>query len=225
MTKMAVMPPRFDLQKVGVLSGDLVTEMNHDIEMVIKEAADTVIAASSLSAADLDLSDQVLADHPELRTAIFEQDAAVKKVHTALAGAGKEIDIKYEGNADPLADAADCDYLVFMEGNGFFSTTGAEVASIALAALFGGGSPQSGTFLSAFVVDVTRQEVIWYNQVDEKPSDPRKPTNLLGDVKKLFKPLLGKSFVQWDDSRDHEITDRYKERMKAAEAKDSAKQP
>jgi len=219
MTKLAVMPPKFDLQKVGTFSGDLVSEMNHDIEMVVKEAADTVIEASSLSAAVLDVSDESLVAHPELRSAIFEQQAPVEKVHKDLVGTGKSIDIKYEGNADPFADVADCDYLTFIEGNGFFKTGGAQVKDAVLAGLFGGSAgPETTTFLSAFIVDVSREKVIWYNEVNRQNSDPRKPSHLLDTVKKLLAPLVGQSAVKWDHSRDEQLIQKYKQRMHDAEA-------
>jgi hypothetical protein len=200
MTKLAVMPPKFDMQKVGTFSGDLVSEMNHDIEMVVKEAADTVIEASALSAAALDVSDEALADHPELRSAIFEQQGSVEKVHKALVGTGKSIDIKYEGN-------------------GFFKTGGAQVKDAVLAGLFGGSAgPETTTFLSAFIVDVSREKVIWYNEVNRQNSDPRKPTHLLDSVKKLLAPLVGQSAVKWDHSRDEQLIQKYKQRMHDAEA-------
>lgn len=218
MTKVAVMPPSFQLQKVGAFSGDLVSEMNHDIEMVVKEAADSVVEASNLSAVPLDMSDQALTDHPELRAAAFEQEGAVTKTHQSLQNTGKSIDIKYDGNIDTFADLADCDYFAFIEGNGFFKTGGAQAKEAALSVLFGGGTgPGSATYLSAFIVDANRGKVVWYNEVNRSDSDPRKRSHLLNSVKELFKPLLGKSTVKWDGSRDEELIDKYKQRIQELE--------
>ena len=219
MKSVAVMAPSFELQQVGMFSAAMVSEMNHDIEMVLKEAADEVIEASALSAAKLDISDEALAQNPELRSAIYNQEAAAQRVHLAMDGTGKTINVPYDGDPDLFADAADCDFLAFVRGTGYFTTGGAQATDVALSILFGGPTtPDTSTFLTAFIVDANLGKVIWYNEVKRDSSDPRKRSNLLDSVKKLFEPLLGKSTVKWDDDRDEELIDKYKAKAHAAEA-------
>lgn len=219
MKSIAVMAPGFELQQVGMFSAAMVAEMNHDIEMVLKEAADEVVEASALSVAKLDISDEALAQNPELRNALYNQEAAAQRVYLALDGTGKSINIPYDGDPDLFADAAECDYLAFIRGTGYFTTGAAQATDVALSLLFGGPTtPDTSTFLTGFIVDANLGKVIWYNEVKRDSSDPRKRSNLCDSVKKLFEPLLGKSTVKWDDNRDEELIDKYKAKANAAEA-------
>ena len=105
-------------------------------------------------------------------------------------------------------------HLLFVTGQGTFQSTGAEVKEGVLAgvSLLMGGSPSMSdpyhTSLAAMLVDANRGKVVWYNQVS-LVHDPRRPSELMITSQALTKPLLGKSKLTPDKSRDNVIIDKY----------------
>lgn len=209
----AVMPTVFEITKVSAFSGATLTEMQVDVEMEIKKSLELLIDESEYDAAILDVSDQTLASDPEFRQALFSH---VEEIAQAFEDASKTkgaiIDVDYTADIDYFADRVDSDYLLFVQGSGWFKTGGARF----MAALFATGEPSAGTWLHGFVVDANTSKVIWYNEVFEKNRDPRKPSNILKSCQKLMEPLLGKSAARYDGD-DNAIIDRYKHREDAVE--------
>lgn len=215
MTTLSVYPASFALQQVGVFTSDMVSEMNHDIELLIEEAAEATIANSTCDLRSLEISDSSLAGDLELRDALFEQDAAITMAYQDIAASGKTMSVRYSGNIDYFADLSGSDYLVFLRGSGYFMTDWKKAINGALSGDYSQTSAQ-GITLDAFIVDANRGSVVWYNQVTAT-SDPRKRSQVLATVKKLFTPLLGDTKVKWDKDRDDELIDKYKEKMKLLE--------
>ncbi len=224
-----VMPPSFNLLKVGAFSGQTVSSITHDIEQEIMWATESIIDWSRYSLIKLDASDQALNQDPKLREAIFAQNEAAKTAFAACAKtSGKKIDVDYEADIDYFADLTGSDYFIFVRGEGFFKTTGAMVKEAAIGAamavLFGGFGmgPGSATTLEIIVVDAVRGKVIWYNVKQLTEKDPRKPSHLFNSCKAAFEPLLGKIPLKADKSQDDKIIDKYKNEF-GAEADSTAK--
>ena len=209
MDVIAVMPPAFNLTQAGAFTGETVTEINHEIENELQSAAGSLVAESRYKRASFDFGDAALAQDGELRTALFEQHQAMQDVFKALAKSHKKsIDIPYHANIDLIADRAGAEYLLFLNGSGYFSTAGAKVKGLILAGLTGVGSYTSGTSVAGVLVDGKTGKVVWYNAAQRRNFDPRKPSQLMKTTQMLTKPLLGQSKLKPDASRDHVIIDK-----------------
>src|SRR5262249_40519049 len=137
---------------------------------------------------------------------LSEQHEAMDDVFKALAKShDKTIDIPYHANIDLIADRAGAEYLLFLSGSGYFSTTGAKLKGAILAGLTGVGSYTSGTNLAGVLVDAKTGKVVWYNAATRQNFDPRKPSQLRKTTQVLAKPLLGQSKIVPDISRDQVI--------------------
>ena len=209
MDVIAVMPPAFNLTQAGAFTGESVTELNHLIENELLTAAGSLVAESRYKQATFDVGDAALAQDAELRTALFEQNQAMKDVFRALAKSReKTINIPYPANVDLIADRAGAEYLLFLSGSGYFSTTGAKVKGMILAGLTGASSYTSGSMLAGVLVDAKTGKVVWYNEAERLNYDPRKPSQLMMTAQMLTKPLLGQSQIKQDNSRDQVIIEK-----------------
>ena len=211
------LPASFTLGEVGAFTGQQMSELNHDIEREVERAAGSLVTESRYRLGALDFGDSALAADSELRNAIFEQHQAMADVFTRLAKSkSKTIDIPYTASLDLIADRSGSDHLLFVTGSGYFKTAGAHVKEAVVAgvvgALFGvapSSDPSSTTSLAGILVDANRGKVVWYNRVS-LPYDPRKPSEIMLTAQALTKPLLGKSKIPRDRSRDQVIIDKYK---------------
>ena len=79
-----------------------------------------------------------------------------------------------------------------------------------LGGLAGGLSGNTQTNLSGILVDGKTGRVVWYNAVAILNRDPRKPSELMQTTQNLTTPLLGKSKISPDHSRDAVIIDKLK---------------
>ncbi len=214
----AVMPSAFAITEVGSFSAQSIAEITHDIEVEVTQAAEQVVGAGTYRLAAIASADEDLAGSPELTQRLGAQYTELSQVDQKLAATkGKTIDLDYAADIDYFADLAGTDHLLFVQGSGWFKTTGAQVkeavVSTALAVLFGGGpgmGPASSTWLKAYLVDAKRGKVVWYNAVNAANSDPRKPSHLSKVCQKLLKPLVGPVRIEVDKSRDEVIIDKYK---------------
>lgn len=205
----AVMPPAFNLTQAGAFTGESVNELNHLIENELLMAAGSLVAESRYKRASFDVGDATLAQDADLRTALFEQHQAMEDVFKALAKShDKTIDIPYHANIDLIADRAGAEYLLFLSGSGYFSTSGAKVKGLILAGLTGVSSYTSGSMLAGVLVDAKTGKVVWYNQAERANYDPRKPSQLMMTAQMLTKPLLGQSRIKQDASRDQVIIEK-----------------
>jgi hypothetical protein len=209
MDVIAVMPPAFNLTQAGAFTGESVNEINHLIESELLTAAGSLVAESRYKRASFDVSDAVLAQDAELRTALFEQHQAMNDVFKALAKSrAKTIDIPYHANIDLIADRSGAEYLLFLNGSGYFSTTGAKVKGAILAGLTGVGRFTSNSMLAGVLVDAKTGKVVWYNVAQRPNYDPRKPSQLMMTAQMLTKPLLGQSQIKQDHTRDQFIIEK-----------------
>jgi len=221
MDAIAIMPSSFGLTEVGAFSAGAVSELNHDIEIEINAALEPLVKESRYKLAPLDLGDSVLAQDSEARTKIFASVQETGRVSGEIRQIkGTTMDVSYGADLDYFADMANADYFLFISGGGWFKTGGAkakEVAtSVVLAAVFGAvptSSPGSATSMEAALVDANLGKVIWYNAVSVNDRDPRKPSDLFNTTKALMQPLLGKSGLKADKSRDDVLTDKYKGKL------------
>ena len=221
MDKVTVMPPHFTLGEVGAFSEQTVSDMNHDIELEVKRSADALMAESRYAPAPLEAGDSALAADSELRRMLGESTQEIGRIAEGVRNTkGKVIDVPYTGNLDYFSDITNADYLLFLSGSGWFKTGGAKAkeaaTGIVLAAIFGAAptsSPGSATTLEAFLVDANLGKVIWYNAVSYADRDPRKPRDLLSTSQALMAPLLGKSTIKGDKSRDNELINKYEARL------------
>jgi hypothetical protein len=216
MDVIALMPPSFSLGEMGAFTGQAATEISHDIEVELGTAAGALIAESRYKRATFDLSDSALAGDAELRTAIFEQNQAINQVFKDLSKVhGKTLSLPYRGSIDLIADRTGAEYLLFMSGSGYFKTGGAVVKGFLLGGLAGGLSGNTQTNLAGILVDGKTGRVVWYNAVEIQDRDPRKPSELMQTAQKLTAPLLGKSKLSPDHSRDQVIIDKLRKMKKA----------
>ena len=100
-----------------------------------------------------------------------------------------------------------------MNGLGFFKSTGGVVKGFLPGGLAGAVSGNTQTNLAAVLVDGKTGRVVWYNAVVIPDSGPRKPSGPMRTAQKLTAPLLGKSKLAPDRSRDQVMIDKVK-RMK-----------
>jgi len=215
MKVVAPMPTTFAVKEDAAFSSQEMTQLTHDIEREVDGAMGSLVRESQYKLSDFQFSDSALAADAELRTAIFEQHQAMAEVFAKLAKSkSSTIDIPYTASLDLIADRTGSDHLLFVTGQGTFQSTGAAVKEGVLAgvSLLMGGSPSMSdpyhTSLAAMLVDANRGKVVWYNQVS-LVHDPRRPSELMITSQALTKPLLGKSKLTPDKSRDNVIIDKY----------------
>jgi hypothetical protein len=196
-TELAVMPTHFSAQVVGNTETLPASEWRLYIEAALQTAVENAIDESPIAIKPTGLDVPTIAADPELRSRVFENLTAMRRARKAIREAERTIDVDFDADVDYFCDLAGCDYLVYVEGSGWYKSEAARAtnessfASILIGVLFPGATESiyAGTELAAYIVDGTRGKVLWYNRVQVFNADPRRPSSLLLCARQLFNPL------------------------------------
>lgn len=195
LTNIGIAPSNFLLREVRSNLTLPVPELTSRVERDLDAAIEQVLREDGINATLLALDDAALDSDPELRRELYEQSIARAEALRAASDFERVIDVPYPASVDYLCDRLGTDFILFIEGAGWFSPPSQREESgvgVVMLFLFPESAVQiyAGTTLSAFVVDGNHGKVIWYNRVDMTNADPRRPRNLRLVCRDLLRPLF-----------------------------------
>jgi hypothetical protein len=210
-----VMPVSFTLEEaVPFGARDVRDEITREIEAEIKAALEQLVTESRYGLVRLNVPGDApaagLASPGVLGRDSVAIAAAVEKIGHAR---GKSIDVDWPVGPDTLAGSPLASCRLFVLGNGYFTSLGSAVKSALLVGFTGVHTERSGfsnTSLFAYLVDARRGKVLWFNREIWDNKDPRKPSHVMKTCQRLMAPLLGKSRIEPDASRDEVIIGKLK---------------
>jgi hypothetical protein len=196
----AVMPPEVSYQLRTATLSEMSPETAVEVNAVVQQALENVLAESRFAVAPLVLTDSLLAADADLALGLTRARESFGLAADSLrATKHKVLTLTVDPEVGQFADQADADYLLFARGASFGSSTGASardaVVAVASLLLFGGAgiSQQKGIVLELALVNANTAEVVWYNR--NKPGqtsfDPLDVDSIERLCTALLKPLAG----------------------------------
>ncbi len=198
---MAVMPPRVAhrLRTAAATVTEADAEAQAAVNAAVHEAFENVLDGTSVRLAPLALSDSAVAADPDLALTLTRAQESFEEAADVLAETKEKVlSVEVDPEVGYFADMADSDYLLFVRGESWGSTTAAArdiAVGVASALLFGGAAitQQKGLVLQVALVNANTAEVVWFNR--NVPQDSNFNPADVGSVERLsrdlLKPLLG----------------------------------
>ncbi len=174
-------------------------ERNQEVEAVLLQALENVLAQTEIRPGALGLTDSLLAAQPELALELTRaRENAGSRADSIRAARRVPITQRVDPEVGRFADLADTDHLLFVRGTAYGSTGGATArdaaVAVASAILLGGFAvrSQKGLVLELLVVDANTAEVLWYNRTAPGAvgSDPLRLDAVERHLTTLLQPLI-----------------------------------
>lgn len=191
---LAIMPPDIAFVERTSTVTKPKPEALSEISKNIETAITNVLLQGKMAVNPLGISDSLLTADQELALSLTRaKQSFAAACDSVRMVKGKVIFISLDPEIGYFAESANTGYLVFVQGNGYESSTGAQVKDAIFAGFFGTSTQLKGLVLEIGIVDASTGEMLWYNR--NKEDDSYYNAKKLSDVEGLCRKLLGK-FLQ-----------------------------